>query len=227
MRTAAGWLIVLLFVLTGCAAGTVNYRDLASGTPPALAADMAIVFGRIVFIENGRSKLPYTLGKPVWHLMEERAAGAPASGPPPHQLALLSTGEDGLFVYAIPAGRYRITSVVPFYYTPPIDPALAFDASTPGHAYYLGDLVIAYEASSWLGGLWGNYIERLTRLEVRDRFGATHATARRLLPPEVTVERQLLSRVRGAFPSLPAAGGGSGAGITPGGPADETPGAAQ
>jgi hypothetical protein len=58
----------------------------------------------------------------------------------------------------------------PLHYMPHIDPALAFDGATPCRAYYLGDLEVDIETTSWLRGLWGDYITRLDRLELADRF---------------------------------------------------------
>jgi hypothetical protein len=85
-------------------------------------------------------------------------------------IPFLGARPDGRFAYVIPAGRYQMSHMEPLHYMPHIDPALAFDGATPCRAYYLGDLEVDIETTSWLGGLWGDSITRLDRLELADRF---------------------------------------------------------
>ncbi len=209
MDLAGRCLIVGLLALSGCSTTpevTVWTRAVDTEHPAVLEADTVIVFGRIVLRENGRSKLPYTLGKPVWQLREILPEGATDTVETPrmrHHVPFLSTDKDGSFVYAIPAGRYEMIHLEPFYYTPFVRPWLETEAAPPGVACYFGDLEMDYEATSWLGGLWGNYIERINRLEVIDRFAATRARVARRLPPGLTATRCLLTRIRGRFPTLP------------------------
>lgn len=89
----------------------------------------------------------------------------------------------------IPAGRYQVSHMEPRHYLPHIDPALAFDGATPCRAYYLGDLEVDIETTSWLGGLWGDYITRLDRLEV-----PTASTPARAASPAATVVPNRSSR---------------------------------
>lgn len=215
--------LVLLacLVLSGCATlAETEYpgsRAIDPGEAPALRQDEVVIFGRILFTENGVSKLPYGLGRPLWQLTS-----------PPHKavrgqpmgkrriIPFLSTRKDGVFVYAIPAGRYEIAHIVPFYYTPTIVPALEFSADQPGKAYYLGDLELDIDATSWLGGLWGNYITHLNYLEVVDRFDELGAHMANAFVASEPPQKSLLVRTRGRIPTLMDQGG-AGILVSPGG----------
>lgn len=194
-----------LLVVSGCASlpETLNARSVEPGETPTLKQDEILVFGRILFAENGTSKAPYGLGKPIWQL--ENPEVKPALGEQSRKrriLPFLSTRKDGVFAYVIPAGRYEMTHVEPLGYLPHIDPALEFDANEPGLAYYLGDLEVDIDASIWLGGLWGNYITHLNHIEVRDRFDETSAQFAGTLPGSALSRKCLLSRIHGRIPHL-------------------------
>ncbi len=94
--------------------------------------------------------------------------------------------------------------VVPFYYTPYIYPALYFDAPEPKNIYYLGVLIIDIDTTKMLGGLWGNYINSLNYVEVKDDF----FTARQMLLekfPEFedeNIHKEIMERLPGNFPTL-------------------------
>jgi hypothetical protein len=166
---------------------------------PVLKQDEILIVGRILFTENGKRKVPYGLGKPCWQLMN------PASGEQRARrkiLPFLSASEDGVFAYVIPAGRYEMTHVEPFGYIPLIDPAVEFDASEAGRAYYLGDLEVDIDSSVWLGGLWGNYITRLNHLEVVDRFDEVSGQFAGIVPGSDPVRKALLTGINGRVPQF-------------------------
>ncbi len=169
------WMVMMLAVLTlgGCASLSEQFgaRRIEPGETPILSRDEVVIFGRILFFENGKPKVPYAWGRPLWQLerLVQEADEADRLGRP-IRLPFLSTRKDAVFVYTIPAGQYQITHIEPFYYLPLIDPALDFAAIEPGRAYYLGDLELEIEVSTWLGGMWGNYITRLKALAVSDRY---------------------------------------------------------
>jgi hypothetical protein len=203
-------LLFALLALAGCAGlpETLSARRVEPGQTPTLNPGEIVIFGRILFIENGKNKAPYGLGKPFWQL--ESPPNRALSGQTERRLNIpfLSTRKDGVFVYVIPAGRYAMSHVEPFYYMPQIDPALEFDASQPDRSYYLGDLEIDIDTTTWLGGLWGNYITHLNHLEVLDRFEEFRDS-----PPWAGTSDQLhkalMTRTHGRIPELksPTAGG--------------------
>jgi hypothetical protein len=209
-RVCLVWLACL--VLSGCATlAETEYpgsRAIGPGEAPALRPDEVVIFGRILFIENGAHKFPYGLGKPLWQLTSppHKAVGGQPTGKR-RIIPFLSTRKDGVFVYAIPAGRYEIGDIVPFYYTPMIVPALEFSADQPGKAYYLGDLELDIDATSWLGGLWGNYITHLNYLEVVDRFDELGAQMASAFVADEPPKKSLLARIRGRIPALMDQGG--------------------
>ena len=203
------FLSLLLLHLAGC--GTVPIQYLPQSllhTPDApILEDEVVIFGRILFTENGELQVPYGFQtRPRWTLTSP--ANEPgivdAYGRKASLWIPLRADEDGLFVYVIPAGRYRVASVKPFYYTPFIYTALEIEVRTPGKAYYLGDLEVDYDSTRWLGGMWGNYIHSLNYLEVVDRsdrafpeFAAGPGRSRGL-----PVGKALMVRVRGGFPTI-------------------------
>lgn len=201
-----GLLIVFVTLIAGCASlpETHKARPAVHGEPLVLKQDEILIFGRILFTENGTSKVPYGLGKPLWQLETPE----PASGltPPAEKrriLPFLGTDTDGRFAYVIPAGRYEIAHAEPLGYQPLLCPSLEFDAREPGLAYYLGDVEIDFHAWSWLGGLWGNYITRIGRVEVVDRFNAARdALAQQHAGHPERTGKALLTPIRTRQPHL-------------------------
>jgi len=192
MRTLAA---VLVLLLTGCA-GVPEARlarPLEAGAPVALAPGEAVVFGSILFVENGKPKYPYGLGKPMWFI-----EGVHGKWPQ------FGTDKDGSFYLALPAGRYELRSAVPFYYTPYICIPYRFEAPQAGKAYYIGALRIEFESTVLLGGLWGNYIDSVDYVEVLDRFEAASAAlaARGPGAAALPLEKALMTRIPGRRPAL-------------------------
>lgn len=205
MKPSSLLVVFALLIVSGCTSlpETLNARSVEPGETPTLKQNEILIFGRILFTENGKSKAPYGLGKPIWQL--ESPEAAPALGERSEKrkiLPFLSTRKDGAFAYVIPAGRYETTHVEPLGYLPHIDPALEFDANKPGLAYYLGDLEVDINASIWLGGLWGNYITRLNHMEVRDRFDEALIPFTGIIPDSVPVRKSLLTPIHGRIPHL-------------------------
>lgn len=205
MKPSVLLVVFALLIASGCASlpETLNARSVEPGETPVLKQNEILIFGRILFTENGKPKAPYGLGKPIWQLDSPEAA--PALGGQSERrkiLPFLSTRKDGAFAYVIPAGRYQTAHVEPFGYLPHIDPALEFDAGEPGLAYYLGDLELDIDASIWLGGLWGNYIVRLNRMEVRDRFDEALIPVIGIIPGSAPARKSLLTPIHGRTPHL-------------------------
>ena len=173
--------------------GTRPARPLEPGAPWALAPGEAFVFASILFVENGKPKYPYGLGKPMWFVEG-------LSGRWPH----LSTEKDGAFFYAVPAGSYEILRGAPVYYTPFICLPYRFEAPQAGKAYYVGALRIELESTVMLGGLWGNYIDSVDYAEMLDLFDAAAAAfaARNPGAAALPLEKALMTRIPGKRPQL-------------------------
>lgn len=207
MKHSAILSIVATLYLFGCASfpETLSARRIEPGNAFVLNSKEIVIFGRILFTENGMSKIPYGLSKPLWQITtpeREQAPGEPGPVEKRRVIPFLSTGKDGAFRYVIPAGRYAVTHVVPLYYTPMIDPAMEFDAGEPGYAYYLGDFEVDFDSWSWLGGLWGNYITRIRHLEVVDRFDEVRDLFLRDFPNSYLAKKALLVPIKGRQPGL-------------------------
>lgn len=204
MKPSGLLVLFVLLIVSGCAAlpETIRAHRVEPGEAVSLKQGEILVFGRILFVENGKSKMPYGLGKPHWQLMSPKDKAAIGQGERRKILPLLSTRADGVFVYVIPGGRYEMSHVEPFGYIPMIDPAIEFDASESGQAYYLGDLEVDIDSSIWLGGLWGNYITRLNSLEIKDRFDETRDRAAGAIADPSSIRKALLVPVQGRTPQM-------------------------
>jgi hypothetical protein len=191
--------VLVTALLNGCATAPKMYeaKPIDETERLVLGEDEVLITGKIIFIENGKSKVPYSLGRPVWVLDGRETLSY-------LYIPLLSTEKDGSFYYIVPAGKYSMRSVVPFYYVPDIYPAVSFNAPQPENIYYLGELIIDIDTTKMLGGLWGNYINSLNFVEVKDEF----YTARQILLEkfaefeEDNIDKEIMKRLPGNFPSL-------------------------
>lgn len=207
MRQVIFLLMLLVSFLSGCASAPerCDVRPIERTSIVNPGENESIIFGRILFTENGKSTIPYGFQtKPWWRIRSppEYAGEKRIKCSAGH----LGTQKDGTFVYIIPAGQYEVTHIRPNYYTPFIIPALKFSAEKPATAYYIGDLEIDYDSTRWLGGLWGNYIHHLNYLEVIDRYEQMQALVQDLIP--LPVETNLMVRIRGQIPHLEEEQGG-------------------
>jgi hypothetical protein len=192
-------LVLITALLNGCGTTPTNYyaKSIDESQQLVLSEDEVLITGKIIFIENGKSKAPYSLGKPSWMLSGREISND-------LQIPFLSTEKDGSFYYIIPAGKYLMKFVVPFYYDPYIYPALYFDAPEPKKIYYLGELIIDIDTTKMLGGLWGNYINSLNYLEVKDDFSTAQQILLEKFPgfEEENIHKEIMKRLPGNFPKL-------------------------
>lgn len=196
--------LFVLLIVSGCASlpETIAARQVSPNETLTLKQGEILVFGRILLIENGKSKMPYGLAKPLWQLMSPKGKAGTGQSERERILPFLSTRMDGVFVYVIPAGRYEITHVQLFGYLPLVDPAIEFDATEPGQAYYLGDMEVDFDASLWVGGLWGKYITRINSLEIKDRFEETRDLVAGTISDSSPIGKALLTPIRGRTPQM-------------------------
>lgn len=184
MRFALWLLCSELTLLSGCAAmpQSCNVRGLPADLEQEIVGTMervtslessdTVVFGRIVFIRNGKSELPYGFNAP--RLIVRQSLSTSPGKAPCLTDTLGSIRMDGLFVYVLPAGRYEIGAVS--FDSNMVLPAVAFDAHEPGSAYYLGDLVIDYEASK-VDPQQPHEWRHLNKLEVVDHYDEVRTKA--------------------------------------------------
>lgn len=192
-------LVLVTALLNGCGTMPTNYyaKSIEESQQLVFGEDEVLITGKIIFIENGKSKAPYSLGKPTWMLVGREISND-------LQIPFLSTEKDGSFYYIVPAGQYLMKSVAPFYYTPFIYPALYFDASEAKKIYYLGELIIDIDTTVMLGGLWGNYINTLNFVEVKDDFSTAQQILLEKFPEfeEENIHKEIMKRLPGIFPKL-------------------------
>jgi hypothetical protein len=137
-------------------AGCADLKSLAPGKPchPGLAE--ALVFGKIVIVENGRTIVPYNLWTtrtvPILYRAQTRKQVA----------AVPQVQPDGSFYWLLPRGTYVIEEIQ-FGYS--LTPHIAFQVPATGQAFYLGNLTIAAETSWFLRKNCAN-----SQVSVRDEF---------------------------------------------------------
>jgi hypothetical protein len=208
--------LLVTVLLAGCGTTPTMYeaKSIDEPQPLLLGDNEVLITGKIIFIENGKSKAPYGLGRPNWmllhnpddlgpHLTEQMKLGGREIWGDLY-IPFLSTEKDGSFYYIVPAGEYLMKDVVPFYYTPYIFPAVSFNATQPGKIYYIGTLSIDIDTTTVLGGLWGNYINTLNFLEVKDEFDSARQTILEKFPgvDKKIINKALMKRLPGNFPTL-------------------------
>ena len=77
MKLAGIIMLLVSLHVTGCASvpETQFARRVDVGAVPMLGPDEVLIYGRILFIENGKSKAPYGLGKPLWSVITAQPQG--------------------------------------------------------------------------------------------------------------------------------------------------------
>jgi outer membrane lipoprotein-sorting protein len=124
------WVVLFALVLDGCISATATKHIQSASELDRSEKDRAIVFGQIEWIENGEKK---KVGEDI--VLE------------PHMLNLDDEsitigllGEDGKFVWYLPAGTYFIKTIVIELRGYNVLPKVAFSVPENGKAYYLGTL---------------------------------------------------------------------------------------
>ena len=124
------WFVLFALILNGCISATATKHIESDSELDKSDKDRAIVFGQIEWIEDGEKK---KVGEDV--VLE------------PHMLNLDDEsitigflGEDGKFVWNLPAGTYFIKTIVIEFRGYNVIPKVAFNVPENGKAYYLGTL---------------------------------------------------------------------------------------
>lgn len=150
-------LLIGIMVLSGCA----TIRAVGPGKKVALSENEAIVFGKVIFIENNKEKIPYsawTRGKPQMSFFRIESNKYIDQGFDPIY------EKDGSFYWIMPTGTYIIPDIQ-FDYI--ILPQVAFQVPSGGDAFYLGTLKIDAETKQIIAR---HYIKKLNSITVVDEF---------------------------------------------------------
>jgi hypothetical protein len=148
-------LLALCFLaLSACAP---RFSQVGPGKPIELSESEALVFGKIMFIENGEEKVPYGAWtrKPfptVFGVESEKYYVAP------------EVEKDGSFYWKVPRGTY-IISKVEYAYT--VLPQVAFQAPPDAEAVYLGTLIIDVETKRIIAA---RHAEKINAISVVNEF---------------------------------------------------------
>ena len=157
MRRKLTILFFLAFlVFSGCAP-RLSIKEIKPGKTITLSEGEAFVFGKVVFIENGEEKAPYSWWrqKPIpsiFHIESEK------------QTRWWSLEENGNFYWVVPRGTYIIPDIQ-FGYI--ILPQVAFQVPPGGDAFYLGTLKIDVEIKRVIGI---QSLEKINSITIIDEF---------------------------------------------------------
>lgn len=138
-------LSVCLFILSGCA--FFNIRR--AGEDTRLSENEAVIFGRIIVSEDGRTLVPYGFFRRPSPTVFHAESG---------KYSWTTTGKDGSFSWVVPAGSYIVPEVQ--FGGEFIRPKMAFLAPEPGGVYYLGTIRIDMKSTGFFSK--GVQVNRVT-----------------------------------------------------------------
>lgn len=156
-------LLICFLALPACAP-RLSVKEVDPGRPVSLQANEALVFGKIIFIENGKEAVPYGCSRApitdIFHVESENKTRLWSC-----ELWWTHMLErDGGFYWIIPRGTYIIPQIQ-FGYT--ISPQVAFQASFGADAYYLGTLRINVETKQIIAA---HFVKKINSISVADEF---------------------------------------------------------
>jgi len=147
-------LLVCFFALPGCAAWV---RQVHPGKTIILSKNEALIFGKIIFIENNVVKTPYSFWtrkpSPTIFRLESK-----------QYLRGREVEKDGSFYWIVPKGTYIISEV---QYAYPVLTQVAFQVPDSSDAVYLGTLTLDVETGNML---LFRYVKKVKSTTVVDDF---------------------------------------------------------
>ena len=191
-------LLLVMLVIVGCAS-VPKYQATAPEPlhPIVLEKDEVLIFGKILFIDNGKLAVPYSWPRSPWWVLERNRPDVGTNLKLHKRLGDLlipglSTHEDGSFYYKIPVGHYVVMSVALSVNTEyATRPMVQFDAQNGKRAVYVGTLQIDINTARFVSDV---RIDSINVVDVTDDFeGASAQLLERYtkLDPERIVKRLL------------------------------------
>lgn len=154
MKTSKGvrficslWVVLFALFLNGCISASITKHIESSSDLDKSDKDHAIVFGQIEWIEDGEKK---KVGKDI--VLEPHMLNLDDES-----IAIGLLGEDGKFVWYLPAGTYFIKTIVIEFRSYNVLPKVAFRVPENGKAYYLGTLICDSTLKSGFLGVSGTF----------------------------------------------------------------------
>ncbi len=161
--------IFLLIGLLGLGCCAARFTEILPGKAVSLSESEALVFGKIIFTENNKEKVPYGLYTqrpfPVAFQIE---SGKNFVGP--------EVEKDGSFYWIVPRGTYVVSSIK---YNFSIPPQVAFQVPSQGGAIYLGTLVIDVEVKNLIAF---RSVKKLNSITIMDEFEKAKETLKNRNP---------------------------------------------
>ncbi|NJD36617.1 MAG: hypothetical protein FIA96_17630 [Betaproteobacteria bacterium] len=195
-----------LITLAGCSSmpERIKARPVAAGSPLSLGPEEVLLFGQVGTLVNGEVNAPnWNLFGTGAFLQLRKLPALDVSDKSLSESAFIGfeTDKNGSYRMVVPAGRYVLTRAHLFSECT-LNLKMAVNASVPGRAYYLGELIVDLEASSGLIAS-AKTCSRLNYLEVIDDFEGARTALLVEMPGMVLAStgKQLMRRVPGSFPS--------------------------
>lgn len=155
-------LLIWILALSGCA--TIRVADPEKTV--ALSENEAVVFGKIIFIENNEEKIPYGFwGRKPWmrFFRIESEEFLRWGFEPAYE-------KDGSFYWIVPRGTYVIPDIR-FGYV--ILPQIAFQVPLGADAFYLGTLKIDVETKQIIAA---HFVKKINSITISDEFDKAKET---------------------------------------------------
>ena len=168
-------LLGVIFLSPGCATSPESGGEQGIfRTAPDLKENESVAFGRIIFIEDGVEKIPYSaMSRPPVPFFYD--AGESRTVRPRWKGWGEMVSKDGAFTIALPQGTYIVTEIL---YGKSFIPKAAFTIPSSGKAFYLGTLVFELEKGKDASGK----TIRTGTVSLTDRFEEDRALFARANP---------------------------------------------
>lgn len=170
-------LLIWILPLFGC---TTRLTEVFPDEAVPSSESEALVFGKIIFVENNKEEIPYGLWSqrpfPVFFQVESEKNFV---GP--------EVEKDGSFYWIAPRGTYIVTSIKYKYSFPP---QVAFRVPLEAGAIYLGTLVIDVETKNLIAF---RSVKKANSITIVDEFEKAKETVRKRNPHfEAKIEKSLM-----------------------------------
>lgn len=187
-RRSVSILLFVLLALSGCAS---FLKQVTPGEQVVIGENEALIFGKIIFIENDEVKVPYGLLQVPMGEIVQIESGA--------DRRFRVQRRDGGFYLIVPVGSYNI-SFIEFPCDYSIEPQLTqIEVPSGGIALYLGTINIDVNIGKF--PLWGGRIKKINRINVRDDF----ETAKKAIlscNPDLKIEKKLMTIMPDTSPTM-------------------------
>lgn len=188
-------LFLVFLMLTSCAP-ILDVKEVRQDKPITLSGNEVPVFGKVIFIENGKARIFYNPCRMPTITILQKDSG--------WKREYIELEEDGSFYLILPRGTYIISDICHGEYDYCVEPHLMFQIFEY-NAFYLGTVKVDVEVRDrWVFGFW---IEAINDIEVSDEFDISKETFTNRYPDFKGETVRSLLQSDGAPPTMTSRGG--------------------